>query len=627
MGGYRSLKRVLGESNLERKCRWLFGVCVGGLILLAFWWVDWISEDLIDATAQSRGRGLTSIHLYELHWEHWTLQDVPDRRESLKEMIKELAQGPFQAKVLTLDRLPPPDPQPALAPPIVFEPETDAERSLLEKLKAQADALPPPPVAPPTPANASADGSPSLADFLKEAENIKLVASGVQSPRAGRYDYYQVVRWTNICVSCHQGLYAAYAESAASAAGRAADTSTMPFRVIRITMPYAETRAAINRTRAILLAVGILTVFLAMVALYYVVKYIVIKPLNHLRDVSEEVAQGDLEQRAEIKTNDEFEDLAVSFNKMLVHLVDMQGELREANRELDDKVDELAHLNMQLHEMNRLKGEFLATMSHELRTPLNSIIGFSEVLQSLDALNDKQKRYAATIHKSGRDLLEMINDILDLAKMEAGKMEVRLTEFRLDAVIHEQVDLVSTMAEDKNIDLRVEIEKDLPLLYQDQTKVQQILTNLLSNAIKFTPEGGRITVGAKSDPRGKIEFWVADTGVGIPAHEKEIIFEKFRQGKAALGRDNLTREYSGTGLGLSIVKELCKLLGGEVTVDSELGKGSTFRVTLPWMRTDTPAASAKLAAQLDSLSRPTAPPRRDSLTTDSLALSPSAGGS
>jgi signal transduction histidine kinase len=266
-------------------------------------------------------------------------------------------------------------------------------------------------------------------------------------------------------------------------------------------------------------------------------------------------------------------------------------------------------------------------MSHELRTPLNSIIGFSEVLQSLDALNDKQKRYAATIHKSGRDLLEMINDILDLAKMEAGKMEVRLTEFRIDAVIHEQCDLVSTMAEDKNIDLRVEIDKDLPLLYQDQTKVQQILTNLLSNAIKFTPEGGRITVGAKSDPKGRIEFWVADTGVGIPAHEKEIIFEKFRQGKAVLGRDNLTREYSGTGLGLSIVKELCKLLGGEVTLESELGKGSTFRVILPWMRTDTPAAAAKLAAKLDELSRPhTTPPRRD-LTGDSVAFEPAAGGS
>jgi len=126
---------------------------------------------------------------------------------------------------------------------------------------------------------------------------------------------------------------------------------------------------------------------------------------------------------------------------------------------------------------------------------------------------------------------------------------------------------------------------------------------LLSNAIKFTPEGGRITVGARGDPRGRIEIWVSDTGVGIPEHEKEIIFEKFRQGKAVSGSDNLTREYSGTGLGLSIVKELCKLLGGEVTVESELGKGSTFRVILPWLRTDTPTASARLSNKLDDLNR------------------------
>jgi two-component system, NarL family, sensor histidine kinase BarA len=128
--------------------------------------------------------------------------------------------------------------------------------------------------------------------------------------------------------------------------------------------------------------------------------------------------------------------------------------------------------------------------------------------------------------------------------------------------------------------------------------------NLLSNAIKFTPEGGRITVGARGDARGRIEFWVSDTGVGIPDAEKDVIFEKFRQGHAVLGRDNLTREYSGTGLGLSIVKELCKLLGGEISVESELGKGSTFRVMIPWMRTDTPAAAARLSARLDDLARP-----------------------
>jgi signal transduction histidine kinase len=153
--------------------------------------------------------------------------------------------------------------------------------------------------------------------------------------------------------------------------------------------------------------------------------------------------------------------------------------------------------------------------------------------------------------------------------------------------------------------------------------VQQILTNLLSNAIKFTPEGGRITVGARGDGRGHIEFWVADTGVGIPIAEQEIIFEKFRQGKAVLGQDNLTREYSGTGLGLSIVKELCKLLGGEVSVESELGRGSTFRVVIPWLRTDQSQAATKMNARLDELTRPR---RLDGLRDDSPAEPAAASG-
>jgi two-component system sensor histidine kinase BarA len=198
----------------------------------------------------------------------------------------------------------------------------------------------------------------------------------------------------------------------------------------------------------------------------------------------------------------------------------------------------------------------------------------------------------------------MINDILDLAKMEAGRMEVRLSEFRLDAIIRNQCDMVLPDTEGKNLSLSVQIENDLPLMYQDQAKVQQILTNLLSNAIKFTPEGGRIVVGARGRDNGTIEMWITDTGVGIADADREIIFEKFRQGTSVLGQDGLTREYSGTGLGLSIVKELCKLLGGEVTVESELGKGSTFRVVLPWMKADVAQSAARVQSRLDDLTRP-----------------------
>ncbi|MFO0872292.1 MAG: ATP-binding protein, partial [Pirellulales bacterium] len=418
----------------------------------------------------------------------------------------------------------------------------------------------------------------------------------------GQYVYYAPIRWRNTCTHCHQTLFGAGVLPAADTAG--ADAHDLPFRVVRVELSYKETQDATSQTKAILWTVGILTVFVAMMTLYMIVRYVVVKPLKHLRDVSDDISRGKMETRAEIRTGDEFQELADSFNRMLRHLTDTQANLRRVNAELDAKVDELAQLNMRLYEMNRLKGDFLANMSHELRTPLNSIIGFSEVLQGLDALNDKQRRYAQNIQKSGRVLLEMINDILDLAKMEAGKMDVRPSEFSIEALVQAQCDLVRSLAEEKNIDLLVNVAPDLPTLYQDQGKIQQILTNLLSNAIKFTPEGGRITVSAQADLPSRLALTVADTGVGIAPEDREIIFEKFRQGRAVVGEDGLTRRYSGTGLGLSIVRELCKLLGGEVTVESETGRGSTFQITIPWNRSEALRGESPLAARLDDLQRP-----------------------
>jgi signal transduction histidine kinase len=198
----------------------------------------------------------------------------------------------------------------------------------------------------------------------------------------------------------------------------------------------------------------------------------------------------------------------------------------------------------------------------------------------------------------------MINDILDLAKMEAGKMEVRPTEFSIETLVQAQCDMVRALAEDKNIDLIVEVNRNLPQVYQDQAKIQQILTNLLSNAIKFTPEGGRIVVSADHDNDGQLVLTVADTGVGIAEEDRDIIFEKFRQSGSILGEDGLTREYSGTGLGLSILRELCKLLNGEISFESELGQGSTFKVVLPWVSADRSPRESSLSAQLHDLASP-----------------------
>jgi signal transduction histidine kinase len=260
-------------------------------------------------------------------------------------------------------------------------------------------------------------------------------------------------------------------------------------------------------------------------------------------------------------------------------------------------VDELAQANMALYESNRLKSDFLATMSHELRTPLNSILGFSEVLHSSAGLSDKQQRWVHNIQSSGERLLNLINDILDLAKIEAGKLQVRVAEFSAYDVGEGLLAMFRPLAEKKNIDLRSQLEPGIPLLRQDVVKLQQILSNLLSNAIKFTPEGGRVLLRAEADPL-HVVLTVTDTGVGIAPEEQELVFEKFRQ-----SGNPLTREHAGTGLGLSIVRELSKLLGGEVTLQSELGRGSTFTVRLPLQLSEEPRLEFDLAHEGIDLSK------------------------
>jgi two-component system, NarL family, sensor histidine kinase BarA len=252
-------------------------------------------------------------------------------------------------------------------------------------------------------------------------------------------------------------------------------------------------------------------------------------------------------------------------------------------------------VNLRLYELNNLKNEFLATMSHELRTPLNSILGFSDVLQTADNLSDKQRRYVTNIQTGGRNLLSLINDVLDLAKIESGKMEVNLVEFSLADVVERQAGAMMLLAEKKNIDLSWHVDPQLPVPLQDVGKLQQILINLLSNAVEFTPDGGRVRVRAGLCDEQRFQIEVEDTGIGIPLEEQERIFEKFRQGRLhSEQEDPLTRPYEGTGLGLSIVKELCKLLSGEVSLVSEFGKGSTFTIVLP-IRLERPSRPPSLA--------------------------------
>lgn len=425
------------------------------------------------------------------------------------------------------------------------------------------------------------------------------------------YQYFQAIRAEKECFAvCHlPGVKALNMDPEPPPTGRAAPGEQKwnegdLMAVVRVTIPNLPMQEEIGWYWNALLAVAVITAFLTMIAFYVSIRYLIARPLKHLHDVSDAISHGNMALRAEIHTGDEFESLAVAFNRMLRHLMTVQDELRQVNADLDGKVDELAQVNMQLYEMNRIKSDFLATMSHELRTPLNSILGFSDVLGSIDSLDEKQKRYVGNIQKSGRMLLDMINNILDLAKIESGKMEIRLAEFSIEHVIAAQCDMARPLTEKRNIDLNAEIQPNLPPMLQDQARVQQILNNLLSNAIKFTPEGGRILVTAQANERNDLVMRVIDTGVGIAQEDQQLIFEKFRQGRTAMpGGDAMTREYSGTGLGLSIVKELCKLLGGEVSVESELGTGSAFTVRLPWHLEKQPRLESPLATSFHEFTK------------------------
>ncbi|MEI8210859.1 MAG: ATP-binding protein [Planctomycetota bacterium] len=394
-----------------------------------------------------------------------------------------------------------------------------------------------------------------------------------KGPIDGFYYYYHPISLATKCNECHEKLRATEKITAL-------EPSNL-LRVVRVQIPYRETSLWRIWSYSLLTSIGIATLALSLLFIHWVLKRLVINPLSELKTVSEEIISGKSNLQFRVDTDDEFSELSDSFNRMLRHVTEAQFQLQTANDKLDSQVDDLASLNLQLFEANRLKGEFLASMSHELRTPLNSILGFSEVLSGIEILTDKQRRWVSNIQNSGRILLEMINDILDLAKVEAGKMEVRPTEFNLIAVIQGQIELFRKMAEDKNIDIQVDSNQCDMMIFQDQGKFAQILTNLLSNAIKFTPEGGLVTINC--DWLSDQDFFVsvADTGVGIAPHEHEVIFEKFRQATSAGGQDSLTREHSGTGLGLSIVRELCRLLGGDISLSSQLGQGSTFRCVLP----------------------------------------------
>jgi two-component system, NarL family, sensor histidine kinase BarA len=583
---YRTVKRVLGETSLERKCRWWFGLSLVVLLTLSFTWYGRQMDHLVANRIKDQSEEFVRAGWQKLHIEGMAQIEKPsgpDAETNEAAIAYDLLAASSEALGRDFDWH-------ALLP-------VTRDQLKVEYRDRAENYLP---------------QDPEEKQLVNDWFTIygKRLPTDEDSPEAwqpptfsrpntdknGRrvYQYYQPMYAGESCVNCHK-MFGAFPKTHAVGDLMA---------VVRVTIDDQETVDARVTARAGLWVAAIVVGFCSMFSLWAVVRYVIVKPVTHLRDVANAVREGDVEQRAAIRTGDEFEELGAAFNRMLRQLLSQQSELRVVNKELDDRLDDLAQANMKLYEMNRLKSDFLATVSHELRTPLNSILGFSDVLSGIAVLDDRQKRYVGNIQRSGRNLLEMINDILDLAKVESGKMEVRLSEFRIGSLVAAQCDMARPLAEKKNIDLHCDAPASLPPVRQDQAKVQQILNNLLSNAIKFTPEGGRIVVTADGDPASDLRLTVADTGIGISPDEQQLVFEKFRQASGALpDGDAMTREHPGTGLGLSIVRELCRLLGGDVSLESELGKGSKFSVRLPWRLEEPTRLDGQLREDLDALAR------------------------
>jgi two-component system sensor histidine kinase BarA len=354
-----------------------------------------------------------------------------------------------------------------------------------------------------------------------------------------------------------------------------------------------------------LLSAGAVVLGCAMLAVYVIVRKLILQPVKALKGTAERVREGNLAIRSEIHTGDEFEQLAETFNSMLADLQSGQDRLRSINAALDLKLHELAESNTALFQAAKIKGEFLANVSHELRTPLNSIIGFAELLVEMaraDAEKDggpavtKRIRYLDNILTASRGLLALINSLLEMARIEAGRVELHLERMNLRDACEGLLGLIAPLAEKRGVALKLEVAEDVPVVRTDTKKFQQIIFNFLSNAVKFTEPVERTgrqplvilraerlvgapPVGDGHPPRAAhdlIRVSVIDNGAGIPKEEQQRVFEKFYQLDGGH-----TREHTGTGLGLAICKELAAILQCDIQLVSEVGRGSMFSLIMP----------------------------------------------
>ncbi|MCA1846242.1 MAG: response regulator, partial [Actinobacteria bacterium] len=320
------------------------------------------------------------------------------------------------------------------------------------------------------------------------------------------------------------------------------------------------------RSRRTFAALALSGVGLALL-LGFAMSWALIGPVQRINTRFDGIAAGDFSEHVEVTNRDELGALAANLNRMN---------------------DELGRLYHDLETASRHKSEFLASMSHELRTPLNAIIGFSEVLvqQMFGPLNERQADYLSDILSSGRHLLSLINDILDLSKVEAGRMELELSEFAVLPVLENGVTMIRERAVAHGIAVELDVVGDIGSVQADERKLKQVVFNLLANAVKFTPDGGRVALKAQR-LADSLEVTVADTGIGIPAEDQERIFEEFQQ----------SGQREGSGLGLALSRSFVLLHGGDLSVESEVDVGSTFTFTLPLRQSALPATVGPAAAE------------------------------
>jgi signal transduction histidine kinase len=406
-----------------------------------------------------------------------------------------------------------------------------------------------------------------MTDQISLTKNLGLLES----------NYVKIIRANDMCISCHNP------QGAAKAFG-----SNEPIGAVIVQGSASQISKSVLLNRLWIIFAGLLAGLGAFIAFYVITQKVILSPIRQLRALANNVAEGNLDIRSSIKTRDEYEKLANAINHMLDNLQATQQKLREANIQLDGKIAQLSERNIELFKANKLKGEFLANISHEFRTPMNAILGFAEILREKPELlrKDKGRKYADNIITSGRRLLNMINDLLDLAKTEAGKMKLHIETISLLQLCKGIVASFSSLTKSKKIKVKVAVDKDIPKLVTDAGKVQQILYNFLSNAVKFTPRRGRIEIKGSMLDEKTIRIAVSDSGCGIAEVDKEAIFEKFRQIDGSI-----TRQTTGSGLGLAICKELSAMLAGQLGLESTYEEGATFWLDIP---TSLPVANNKV---------------------------------